>query len=209
MGYSNVGIANMALQRIGAKGSIASISGLLPNEIKIGTVWEYIRDEVFESVKPKFATLRVALTQNATAPANDDMYLYAYTLPSDYLCLADDSKGDRAVYPVPGVEPYVIETLAAGTVCLMSNYDSVESGDIYLTYIRKVTDPTKYSPSFVNCFAFRLAAELCLSITESGSKYEAMMNLYMKSLKQARGASRAQDYLADEKGNTTWTDAGR
>jgi len=211
MAYSNVGIANMALQRIGAKTSITSLTDGSPNAVKANTVWEYIRDEVLEAVKPKFATLRVSLAQSATAPVNDNLYLYAYPLPTDYLCLADDSKDDLAVYPIPGVAPYVIESLSTGVRCLMTNYDStVTSADaIYMTYIQRAADPSIYSPSFINCFCYRLAAELCLSVAESGSKFDAMMKLYFDAKKKAKGASRAQDYLADEKGNTAYEYAGR
>jgi hypothetical protein len=91
----------------------------------------------------------------------------------------------------------------------MTNYDSTTATyQIYLTYVRKVVDPAKYTPSFINALTFRLAAELTLTIAESGSKYEAMMNLYGKAKRKAQGASRAQDYLEDEKGNETWSDAG-
>ena len=210
MAYSVVGIVNMALQRIGAKSSITALTDGTPNAIKANTVWEYIRDEVLEAVKPKFATVRVALAQSATLPANAEVYDFAYPLPVDYLCLADDSKDDPNVWPDTSVAPYVIETLNDGTVCLMTNYDSVtEDYDIFLTYVRRVADPAKYTPSFVNTVANRMGAELSLSVAESGSKFEAMMMLYKKARRRAKAASRAQDYIEDEKGSDSWETAGR
>src|SRR5450759_3066186 len=200
MAYSNVGIANMMLQRIGAKSSITGWPDLSTNGVKVTLIWEYIRDEVLEAIKPKFATVRVVLAQSSTNPINADVYLYAYPLPSDYLCLADNTKDDPAVYPF-SVGNYVIETLTDGTLCLMCNYDSVSSGDIYLTYIRKVTDPAKYSPSFINCFTYRGAAELCLAVVEGAGKFDAMMKLYMQTKRRAQGMNRAQDYQVDEKGS--------
>ncbi len=210
MANSIVGIVNMALQRIGAKSSISSMTDGSPNAIKASTVWEYIRDEVIEAVKPKFATVRAPLAQSATAPANTEVYDFAYPLPVDYLCLADDKKDDPAIWPDTSVAPYVIEGLDDGTVCLMTNYDSTtEDYDIILTYVRKVTDPAKYTPQFINALTFRLAAELALTIAESGSKYEAMMTLYEKARRRAKAASRAQDYLEDEKGSDSFETAGR
>ena len=209
MAYSVVGIVNMALQRIGAKSSITSLTDGAVNAVKANMVWEYIRDEVLERVKPKFATVRVALSQSSTSPANAEAYDYAYPIPSDYLCLAPDKKDDPAIWPVE-VAPYVFETLADGTVCLMTDYDSTsEDYNIYMTYVRKVTDPAKYAPSFINCLAFRLAAELALSVSESSSKFEAMMQLYLRAVKSAKGASLDQDYLADENGSNSWETAGR
>ncbi|MDD2657196.1 MAG: hypothetical protein PHD04_00860 [Candidatus Pacebacteria bacterium] len=207
MAYSNVGIANMALQRIGARSSITTFNDGSPNAIRVNAVWEYIRDEVIEAIKPKFATVRVALAQSAVSPANTDVWDYAYPLPSDYLCLADDNKDDNAVWP-DDVAPYVIETLSDGTLCLMTNYDSTTADyQIYLTYIRKVADPAKYTPSFINAFVFRLGAELSFSVPESGGKFEAMMTLYERAKKRAMGFSRAQDYLEDENGSTSWENA--
>lgn len=211
MAYSVTGIVNMALQRIGAKGRIAAITDTSdPNAVKANTVWEYIRDEVMEAVKPKFATVRKTLAQSTTAPANEDVYEFAYPLPADFLCLADDSKDDPAVWPDASIAPYVFEALDDGTVCLMTNYDSTEADyEVYLTYVRKVTDPAKYTPSFINCLCYRLAAELCLSVAESTSKFEAMTNLYLRALKKAKAASRAQNYLEDEKGSDSYETAGR
>ena len=209
MAYSNVGIANMALYRIGAKSKLTSLTDGSPNAVNVNAVWEYIRDEVLEAVKPKFATVRVELSQSSTSPANEDVYLYAYPLPSDYLCLADDTQDDPAIYPVPGVEPYAFETLSDGTRCIFTNYDSTVSGSVYLTYIRRITDPAVFSPSFINAFAFRLGAELSYSIPASTTKFEAMMTLYERAKRKARGMSLAQEYLEDEKGSETWVSAGR
>src|SRR5512133_128922 len=103
MAFSDVGIANMALQRIGAKSRITALADGSTNAIKVQAVWDYILNLVLEEANPKFATVRVALAQNATAPANASVYDYAYTTPVNYLCPADDSDGDRAVYPYPGV----------------------------------------------------------------------------------------------------------
>jgi len=212
MAYSNVGIVNMALQRIGAKSSVTTLDPPdgSPNSIKAYAVWEYILDEVLETVKPKFATVRRALSQSTTDPINTDVYEYSYPLPADFICFADDYKDDLAVWPQPGIEPYVIEAANDGTLCLFTNYDSTEEeDDVYITYVRKVVDPAKFSPSFINCLCYRLAAELTLSVAESGSKFEFMMKMYGSSLKKAKAGSRGLDYFEDEKGSDSWEDAGR
>ena len=212
MAYSIVGIVNMALQRIGAKGRITNISDATdPNAVKANAVWEYIRDEVLEEVKPKFAAFRVALAQSATTPANSDVYDYAYPLPNDYICMANGIADDPVVWP-SSVVPYVIETLTASedSLALMTNYDSVtEPYPIYLTYIRRITNPARYTASFINALSFRLGAELSFAIPESGQKFEAMMTMYEKTKRKAKAGSNQQDYLADEKGSDNWEMAGR
>lgn len=212
MAYSIVGIVNMALQRLGAKGRITNISDATdPNAVKANAVWEYIRDEVLEEVKPKFATFRIALSQSSTAPANSEIYDYAYPLPNDYVCLAYGIADDPPVWP-SSVGPYVVETLSAtdDLLALMTNYNSVtESYAIYLTYIKKITNPARYTASFINALAFRLAAELSFTVAESGGKFEAMMTLYEKTKRKAKAGSLKNDYLADEQGSDSWETAGR
>lgn len=209
MAYSIAGIVNTALQRIGAKGTITGLNDGSPNAIRANTVWEYILNEVLEEIKPKFATVRVALAQGATAPANSEMYDYAYPLPADYLCIAEGSKDDPAISP-SSVAPYVIETLADESLCLMTNYDSTTASyDIYLTYVRKVTNPGRFTASFINALANRLGAELSLVIPESLNKFDAFMTMYDRTRRKAKAGSRSQDSLADEKGSDSWETAGR
>ena len=85
MNYSPVGIANMALQRIGARGTIGSLTEDSPNAIKINIVWDMIFQEVLSERDWKFAKTRIQLQQNATRPVGG--YRWAYPLPSDFLRL--------------------------------------------------------------------------------------------------------------------------
>jgi hypothetical protein len=85
LNYSLVGIANVALQRIGARGTIASLTENSPNAIKVNICWNYVFPEVLSERDWKFAKTRVQLQQNASSPVGG--YLYAYALPSDFLRL--------------------------------------------------------------------------------------------------------------------------
>lgn len=85
MNYSPVGIANMALQRIGARGTIASFDEDSPNAIKVNVCWDMVFQEVLSERDWKFAKTRVQLQQNANSPVGG--YLYAYALPADFLRL--------------------------------------------------------------------------------------------------------------------------
>jgi hypothetical protein len=209
MAYSNVGIANMALQRIGAKSSISALTDATPNAEKVNTVWEYILNECLETIKPHFATVRVALAQSTTSPANTDQYEYCYSMPSDYLCLAEGTADDPSVWP-KDCYPYSIESLDGWTFVLMTNYDTSESDEpIYVTYVRKATNPAKYTALFINAFAYRLAAELSYTITEGAGTFEHMMNMYDKFRIKAGAVDKKQNYIEDEKSNTDWEMAGR
>lgn len=220
MAFSQVGIVNMSLGRIGVK-RIASMTEDSAQAIAANAVYEYILKEVLEVKDWRFAKERVALAKNATAPANK--YLYAYTLPSDFLRIAASSVGDPAVYPTGAYSTsyqtgrleivgttfaYVIENISDDTLCLFTDYDN-DAGDLFLTYIRYITNTAKFTASFVSAFAFRLAAELCLQLTESKAKYDSMITLYERALLRADSLNMSMDYLENETGSTELQDAGR
>lgn len=88
MAYSELGIINLALGRIGVK-AITADDWATPSStqaVKVAAVWEYIRDEVLEAADWKFAKKRSRLALLEETPASD--FNYAYRLPQDFLRLA-------------------------------------------------------------------------------------------------------------------------
>ena len=220
MAYSTVGIINVALQKIGV-GRIAALGESSEQAIAANAVWEYIRDEVLQAKEWWFAKARAALAQNDTSPTHG--YDYAYTLPADFLRLCKDKKGDPAVYPsgllassyIAGdtiiklpTYSYTIEALPDGTICLFTDYDN-SSNDLYIRYIRKITDPQKFTAMFISALAFRLAAELAISRTEGLKKYKTMMEMYSQALLMADSVNQSGDYQKNETGDDSWERAGR
>ena len=82
-------------------------------------------------------------------------------------------------------------------------------GPAMITYIQLISDYTQLMPGFVNCLAFRLAQDLAISITESDTKMEKMMELYRDSLNSAEAQNECMDYERDEDGSDSWVRAGR
>lgn len=222
MAYSITGIVNLALLKIGVKRISSHPDSTTPQGIDANDCWEYIRDEVLSARDWKFAKLRVALAKNATAPAT--MYDYAYTLPTDFLRLCLKKSHDSVVsteeyddeYFVNDVlvvkqvaYAYSIEILSDGTLCLMTDYDNTDY-DLYISYIKKVTDATKYSPMFIKALSYRLAAELALPRTEGQTKFQSMMLLYKDALQEADGLNASMEYVPHETGTSeSWELAGR
>jgi len=219
MAYSDVGIANLALIRVGAK-RITALTEDSEQAIVANAVWQYIRDEVLAAKDWKFAKVRVALAKNVTVPVYQ--FGYTYTLPTDFLRLCKQDRTDASVfqsglysedsatgqiYLNDSFYQYKIETIADGTLCLLTDYDNT-SNDIYITYIRRITDSTKFSPAFINAFACRLGAEIATALTESRAKYQDMMNMYESALKNAERLNMSLDYQ-EETGSNEWSDAGR
>lgn len=235
MNYSSVAIANMALQRIGARGTIASLTENSPNAIKVNVCWDMIFQEVLSERDWKFAKTRVQLQQNANSPIGG--YKYAYALPTDFLRLSRvrEKREEHRIadatlwgwgghhnrdYPVwpREVEPYVTETVQNGatgtyTTNLLSNYPGCNTYanvcPITIAYIRLITDMTQLLPGFVNALAYRLAGELAIPIAEDTAKAQSMMGMYLQTLNSAQAQQECDDYVADEAGSSSWVDAGR
>ena len=151
-------------------------------------------------------------------------YRFAYALPSDYLRLVKPHVQDRRrhgygedgfhrlreedspVWPVN--HHYIFEALPAGSLALMTDYDDTILS-LRINYIRTVTNYLLYSPTFINCLAFRLAQELAVAITESVAKSQEMEKLYNGALESADTVNQTGDSLEDETGGHEWENAGR
>lgn len=179
-----------------------------PQAIDANACWEYILNEVLEAKDWKFATLRYKLAQSTLTPEYG--YDYAYGLPADFLRLARTKKSDPNVYleDTSTDYPHVIETLSDGNMYLLTDFDNT-TYDIFIKYIKKVTNPQKYSAAFINALAWRLGAELCTGLTEGAGKFQVCMQMYAQALIMADALNQSLDYLEDETGSDDWDTAGR
>ncbi len=220
MAYSKTGIMDLGLDRIGVT-RIVDAGEDSVQAITVNAVWEYMLNEVLEAREWTFAKVRVALAQSSTAPVA--AYTYAYPLPADFLRLCRDKRNDPSVYPSGGfasfyiqgdlqlVIPkygYTIETLADETRCLFIDYNN-DAYDLFIRYIRKLTDPGKFSATFIKALAYRIAQEVAYKLTESTTKEKSMGDKYKVALKEATALDESGDWIEDETGNTDWEYAGR
>lgn len=205
MAYSQVGIINLALGRIGVK-KISSMTEDSMQAIAAKVVWDYLLDEVLQAKDWKFAKTRAVLAKSVTIPEYG--WDFAYPLPGDFLRLAQATADDPALDPPKDVLPYVIEALPDGTLSLLTDYDNSRE-PLKIAYIRRVTNPLKFTAHFINALAFRLAAELSIPVTESLEKFQAMIRLYERALTEAEETNRSLDSIEDEMGLDSWETAGR
>ncbi len=208
MSYSEVGIVNLALTRIGVK-RISSLDGTDITSQDCNAIWEYIRDEVLETKDWRFAKTRAVLVLNATTPLYT--WNYAYTLPSDFLRLAKTNKDDPPVYPntlTETIYPWIIEALPDGTPCIFTNYDNSDY-DLYINYIKKETNPTRFSAQFISALSWRLALELSIIRTENKAKISFCEAKYKEALIGADSLNQSMDSIDEETGGDSWETAGR
>jgi hypothetical protein len=95
----------------------------------------------------------------------------------------------------------------ADRLCILTDYEDDEDNPVYMTYIKKVTDVTKYPPSFIDALAWRLAKELSINLPESPVKFNFCQNQYELSLLRAEEATQSMDYV--ETSSDDWEMAGR
>lgn len=235
MNYTQVGIANVALGRIGARGQIVDINENSPNAIKVLACWDSVFQEVLSERDWRFAKTRTQIRKVANVTPLYG-YNFAYELPSDLLRFVRPHKRpvDRARYAwvwgpegvgfYPYSDPpffppgwaYIIEAVNTATSgdptyqqCLLTNYDGSEVTPA-INYIRLITDYTQLTPGFVNCLTWRLAKELAINVTEDKQKFELAEDQYRQSLNSAEAQNECLDLVSfDEAGSTSWEAAGR
>ena len=139
MNYSQTGICNVALGRIGARGQITDINENSPNAVKCLAIWDTIFGEVLSERDWKFAKCRVQLQLSPIIPLYS--YQAAWALPADLLRFVRPHRvptDKRAFWFGWGPEgtgwyrredppfwpydvPYVVETLTAGWQSPLAN----------------------------------------------------------------------------------------
>lgn len=164
MATSVVKIVNNALVKIGAS-AIVSLTENSEAARTANLIYEQIRDATLRDHVWNFATRRVQLAQNSDAPAFE--YAYSFALPSD--CLRVLQMESKAM-------EYVIEGRNLLT----------DEGTAKIKYIARITDPNEFDVMFVEAMSARLAAELSITLTDSNSLYQNMMEVYRMKIVDAR-----------------------
>lgn len=148
MASSKVGIANLALVKIGGR-NITSFNENSKEAKAILAVYDDIRDEVLGEHPWSFAQKRAGLAVLAiTIPMTEDGMTIAYAKPSDLIRISAVSD-PKATYKF---ESYGI----------LSN-----TANLKIKYTYRNDDPTKYLSLFVSALATRLASAIAFSIVES------------------------------------------
>lgn len=175
---STVDICNLALAHLG---EIPNISSIDPPEggthaEKCERFYPIARDAALEMRNWSFALKRAGLAQ----VANDNhQWGFKYGLPPDMI---------RAVgVPLPGVDfraeflPGVAGHCSADFIT-QGNYLYTGAEDAQLLYLYRLTDPTKFSPLFINAVAWLLASYLAGAITRDMDIKQWCYQMFEKEL---------------------------
>ena len=169
---SETDIANVALRLVGGT-RITSLTQATPNANAVNDIYSEIRDNLLE-FPWNFATQRVELAQLATAPSFG--YDYAYVLPANWAYTISVHDNDAGY----GTIDYREEQVGNQKV-IATNHSSV-----YLTYVKKETDPNMMPASFRMALASNLARNLAIPIANSNVLEDQLASRAEKDLARAK-----------------------
>lgn len=157
---SVVSICNLALSNLG-KDTINSLSEATAEARACSQFYEHVRDTLLQAYPWRFAGKTRSLAEVTNDRPGD--WLYAYDRPNDCLKV-------QWVRPQYSADAAVPKALYPGDE-ISYPYD-VDGGIIYcdltpaiLRYTFRQTDPTKFSPLFVEALSWHLAVRLAMPLT--------------------------------------------
>lgn len=183
---SSVGIANIALAKLGAD-RIISLDENSENARLVNAIYGTMRDDVLRSHPWNFAIKRSTPAVSATAP--NWGYSYAFPIPSD--CLR--------ILRVSTTETDTLEDYKLEDDSVLCEYDT-----IYIKYIYRVTDSTKYDSNFIQCFALRLASELAFPITGKTDLAQLLKQEFESRISEAKAMAAQESGGAETVGEDDW-----
>lgn len=165
MAASDVAIANLALSKFGEK-RITSLTDNTPEARQINAIYSEVRDQLLDMHPWRFALVRANLALLTATPLYG--YSYQFQLPADTIRVV--SAENNVEFSIEGDK-------------LLTN-----STTIKITYIARITDPSKFPPRFVQAFAALLAVEIALAQTHSDTIRARLEKAFFVTLRKAQHA---------------------
>lgn len=180
MAASAVQICNRALQKLG-EGTIASLS----EDTRLGRacnlLYEDVRDALLEDHTWAFAIELAEIAVSGTDP--DFGRTYQYELPADFLRL---------------LPPYGEDNTNSRDWIVEGGYIRTDdSTPLYIRYIKRETDPTKYPPSFREALSAKLAKELAQQILQSSTVEQMAEEWFQRAIRRAKAVNAIQRVPSD------------
>lgn len=190
---SEVTICNLALSHIGAN-PIASLSDSLREARECKILFDSTRDSVLRDHKWSFATKRLTLALLSDTYTG---WTYAYSYPTDCL-VAHEIYNEYSNYS----RTSKIEFEIASSSSLTSKIILTDKENAELIYTAKITDCNMFDSLFIAALAYKLAMELAIPLKGNGQLTQAMYQLYVITINQAKTISANETYCKPDESNT-------
>ncbi|QJB56172.1 hypothetical protein [Pseudodesulfovibrio sp. zrk46] len=152
--------------------------------------WPTVRDAVLRAHPWNCAMAQAELAAGTAAPLWK--WEYKYNLPTDFL---------RIVHLVGQDGSAIRDWEIQGGIILCN-----EAAPIFISYVRRETDPNRYDALLDEALAARLAATLAYPLSGSTSLAQAHWDIYQKKLAEARGVD-AREGVPESVTPTSWLGA--
>lgn len=194
---TSVQIVNQALHHLGVQ-RINSLTDDNKRAQLMNDLYTQVRDDTLRSATWGFAMKRAQLAE--ISPAPDFEFSKNFGIPADCLKVhqvwdydpgSGVSTGQRHPYPYGyDYQDSEIRWKVEGNL-LLANADT-----IYIRYIARETDVSRYSPDFNRCLSLELAAAACFSLTQNrGLRKELLQEA--EFYRRAASANDAQESSPD------------
>ena len=167
MAISKVAIANLALQKLGAK-RISALDQDHPNARSMNAAYDSVRRRELRRYEWSFAIKRQSIAADGSKTVWGSHN--RFSLPNDFLYLIrDDESGQAPDWRIEGL--FIVTDDAA---------------PLDIIYMADIDDPTYYDSLFVEAFACALALHTCEEITQSTAKKQGIQEDYTFAIEQAK-----------------------
>ena len=191
----------MALSRLGLE-DITSLTDDTARAIACRVAYQNVIDEVLLGHDWVCARYMKDLTALVSTPVYK--FYYQYLLPANPYCLR--------IREVANLSEVSIKYQMMGRYILCDEPDG-----LYLSYNKRVTDPTELDGILANCISLRLASWIEPRFGDSITRRKSILEEYGGLILQAKIEGAAHDYADDETersadtedGNSDWSQAGR
>lgn len=201
---SQVEIANMALDIIGTRSSIASLSEGSAEANAVARQWSNAVDAVLRAAHWNFARRQLALTLLSDATQGQPVptpWLYEYAYPSDCLLARFVMPTIQSTLPsaVPGTPSQVVATSAPVKFLVGADFDAsgnpvqvilTNQPQATLVYTFRNLNTAMYDAKFVACLAAYLGARICIPLTGDKNMMKMaieMANQYSREAQTSNG----------------------
>jgi len=149
--------------------------------------WPAVRDAVLRAHPWNCAMTQAELAAGAAAPLWK--WEFKYNLPTDFL---------RIVKVVDGGGQDINDWEIQGGIILCN-----EDAPIFISYVRRETDPKKYDALLDEALSARMSAALAYPLSGSTSLAQAYWDVYTQKLSEARGVD-AREGVPESVTPTSW-----
>ncbi|MBK8174231.1 MAG: hypothetical protein IPK66_02760 [Rhodospirillales bacterium] len=167
MALSAIGLCSRALLKIGAQTITSFDEGTMEAEVA-ASLYPPVRDAVLSAHPWNFAIVQTVLAKLSDVPIAD--YANAFQLPSECIRVLSAGTGGRG----QGIRYRVSRRQL-----------HADEDDVVLTYIYR-PDEADFPPFFDIALIAQLAAEFCIPLTDSTSRWDNLQKLAEAELRRAK-----------------------